>query len=232
MSSKVTGQKVINRIVGMAFVVGCLFLSSCGGIFNPAFVNTVSGGQFPLTPGPEASFILVRVVNETAQNAEFIVTIERDVIQRDDEGNPEIDDAGIVITRAERETKRLQTVSTAPGNELGVLFSCKESPINVIGLGDNLLPTDAALFLGTAGGAGGGGFGVPAESVDPLVREVGNFACGDTVVFRAILSRQTAGGVVVESFLLSGFNQPSVFEGPNTFVNLESFLESQVAEDG
>ena len=222
--------RVIRTVLAVAFAAVLLGVG-CGGFFNPAFVNTLSGGQFPLTPGPEAAFVFVRAVNETGENAEFIITIERLTIERDDEGEPLVDDSGNVITRPTRETVNLNTFAQAPSNELGVLFSCQEEPINVVGLGENLLPTDSALFLGGQGTGGIPGFGIPAAGIPPLVRQAGNFACGDTIIFRAIRSTGVAGGVVVNSFLLPGFEQPSIFTGPNTFVNLERFLESQTPED-
>ena len=185
-----------------------------------------------------ADFVLVRVVNETGQNAEFIVTIEREVIERDEEGNPLADtETGVIITRPERETVRLNTAAQAPANEVGVLFSCSESPVNVVGLGENLLPNDAAVFVGGGGAGGAPGFGVPAATVNPLMRvppnpeDPSNFNCGDTVMFRAIRSTGVTGGVKLESFLLPGYYQPSVFTGPSTFVNYQSFLESQNRED-
>ena len=133
-------------VVAGLFAAGC---SSTANIFNPTFVNLTSGGVFPLTPGPGADFVLVRVVNETNSNAEFIVTIEREVFQRDGDGNVILDEFGNPLTLSVRETKRLDTLVAAPGNEMGVLFPCSESPINLIGLGENLLPNDAAVFLGT-----------------------------------------------------------------------------------
>ena len=49
--------------LGLAIaVVGC---GNAAGLFNPAFVNTLVGGQVPVTPGPGAAFVLVRCVNET-----------------------------------------------------------------------------------------------------------------------------------------------------------------------
>ncbi len=211
-------------------MVGC---SSTANIFNPTFVNLTSGGVFPLTPGPGADFVLVRVVNETNSNAEFIVTIEREVFQRDEDGNVILDEFGNPLTLSVRETKRLNTLVAAPGNEMGVLFPCSESPINLIGLGENLLPNDAAVFIGGGGAGFGGGSGVSVGDFQPLSRLVypPNFVCGDTVIFRAILSSRSVGTVKLESFLLPGFEQPDQFAGPNTFVNYQSFLESQLSDD-
>ena len=216
-------------VVGLAWA-----LSACGstaGLFNPAFINTVSGGVAPVTPGPRASFVFVRAVNETDQVVEFIVTIEREVAVRDDDGNFQRDDQGNFVTRPERETVRLTTFPVGLANELGALFSCKESPVSLVGLGENLLPTDAAVFVGGQGPAGTTGFGVTAGNLNPLSLDVGNFNCGDTVVFRAFQNPGVAGGVGLQTFLLPGSEQPSIFSGPDTFVNLEQFLESQVRED-
>lgn len=222
-----TRQRLIG--LGVALVVWCP--AGCGAFFNPAFVNTFTGGEFPRTPGPGASFVLVRALNETGQTAEFIVTIERNSIQRDENGNPLVDDSGNVILVPQRETVQLNTSPAAPANDVGVLFSCLQEPINIVGLGANLLPTDAALFVGGAGAGGAQGFGISAGTVSPLVRQAGNFSCGDTIIFRAIRSAGVAGGVRIQSFLLPGFEQPEQFNGPSTFVNLERFLESQTRED-
>ncbi len=230
--------KMAKRKLILALSQVCLVLGlGCGdltSLLNPAFVSTVSGGSFPVTPGPGADFVLVRVVNETAQTAEFIVTIERQVVERDEDGNPLVDEqTGDPITRPVRETVRLDTEVSAPANELGVLFPCGESAIDLIGLGQNLMPTDAAVFVGGGGAGGVPGFGIPASTLNPLSRltDPSNFNCGDTVIFRAIRSVNEAGGIKLESFLLPGFEQPSVFAGPSTFTNYEDLLESQLRED-
>ncbi|MBU0718994.1 MAG: hypothetical protein KJ749_12150 [Planctomycetes bacterium] len=220
---------VAGALMPMVLGVGCG--NSSASLFNPAFINTVSGGAFPLTPGPGADFVMVRCVNETGQNAEFIVTIERNVVERDEDGDILTDDAGIAVTRPQRETVRLNTQIVAPANEAGVLFPCSESAINVVGLGKNLLPSDAAVFVGGTGGTPG--FGVSAATVNPLSRleDPSNFVCGDTVIFRAFRSQGVAGGVKLQSYLLPGAEQPTGFSGPSTFVSYQNFLESQIRED-
>ncbi len=216
-------------VVAVSFGLGC----NNANIFSPTFVNLTSGGVFPLTPGPGADFVLVRVVNETPQIAEFIVTIEREIFERDENGNVILDELGIPITRSVRETKRLDTLVAAPGNEMGVLFPCNVSPVNLIGLGESFDRDDPAVFLGGGGTGFGGGTGVKVCKLQPLSRLVDppNFVCGDTVIFRAIVSTSNVGTVKLESFLLPGFEQPDQFTGPNTFVNYQSFLESQVSND-
>ncbi len=216
-------------VCGLAAAV----LSGCGSaLFNPAFVNSqMGGGVVPQTPGPAADFVLVRVVNSTGQPAEFIVTIDRDVLDLDDEGNPQRDEDGNLLTVAKRETVRLQTAATGDSAESGVLFPCSDSRITRVGLGENLLPTDAGVFAGGTGAGGSTGFGVPVGSLNPLSLAAGNFNCGDTVIFRAIVQAGQAGGIGLQSFLLPGFEQPSEFSGPNTFVNFQQFLETQVSED-
>lgn len=228
------------KTVTMSVLMGCGALglltlaAACGStatLFNPAFINTFAGGQVPVTPGPGAAFLLVRAVNETNQVVEFIVTIERDVLVLDAGGNFQQDDQGNFVTRSERETVRLLTSATGLATELGVLFACGESPVTVVGLGENLLPTDAAIFVGGAGAGGATGFGVSAGTLNPLQLAVGNFNCGDTIVFQAFLSTGVAGGIGLKSFLLPGSEQPSIFRGPDTFVNLEHFLETQIPDD-
>ncbi len=199
--------------------------------FNPAFINTISGGQVPVTPGPGAAFVLVRVLNETAQTVQFIVTIEREVLVRDADGNFQVDEDGNFITTPVRRTIPLDTNPTGLATDVGVLFPCEESPVTIIGLGEDLLPTDAAVFVGGEGAGGAAGFGVPAGDLDPLRLDVGNFNCGDTVIFQAFQSTGVAGGVGLQSYLLPGAEQPSIFRGPDTFVNLAQFLQSQTPEE-
>lgn len=209
-----------------------LTLAGCGsaaGIFNPAFVNTQFGGVFPLTPGPSAAFILIRTINNTNQVVEFIVTIERDELLRDTSGNFQTDDQGNFITRPTRETVRLNTFPNDQARELGVLFACGESPVTLVGLGENLLPTDSAVFVGGTGPAGTGGFGVSAAGLNPLALSVGNFNCGDTIIFRAFRNTRAPGGVALESLLLPGSEQPLLFAGPSTFASFEQILAAQAA---
>ena len=227
-------QKSVAMPASLATLLGLvLLMPGCGTatIFNPAFINTAFGGFVPVTPGPGAAFVFIRCLNETLQPADFIVTIQRSVLVVDDAGNFQVDEQGDFITRPERETVRLTTAATGLARELGVLFPCNVSPVTHMGLGENLLPTDAAVFIGSGGAGGAAGFGVAAGDLNPLQLEAGNFNCGDTIIFRAFRSSGVAGGVRLQSLLLEDSNQPSVFQGPDTFVNLEQFLQSQIRED-
>lgn len=213
-------------------MLGLMLIPACGGagLFNPAFINATTGGQFPVTPGPGAAFVLVRGRNETGQNVEFIVTIERDVLVTDENGNFQVDENGNFVTRPERQTVRLNAGATGASTDVGTLFSCRQSPVTKVGLGENLLPTDAAIFVGGGGAGGVPGFGVTAPNLNPLELNQGNFNCGDTIIFRAFRSVGVAGGVAVAAFLLPGSEQPSIFTGPDTFFTYQSFLESQIPE--
>lgn len=210
-----------------------LALGGCGGVslLNPAFTNTISGGVFPVTPGPSAGFILVRVANETTDTMEFVVTVEKQVPRRNNDGTFVIDANGNVLTETERRTVRLVTAPNGRANDAGVLFDCKRELVTLVGLGENLLPTDAAAFVGGAGAGGVVGFGIPVGNLNPLSYFDNNFDCGDTIIFRALRNTSVAGGVSLQSYLLPGSEQPSSVTGPNTFVNYEQFLESQIRED-
>lgn len=204
----------------------------CGsGVFNPAFINSTVGGVFPITPGPGADFVFVRGLNETGQTVEFIITIEREVLVLDDDGNPQQDDAGNFVTRPERQTVNLVTAATGDASSAGVLFECAESPVTIVGLGEDLLPGEAVIFVGGAGAGGATGFGVASDDLNPLSLEAGNFACGDSIIFRAFQSAGVPGGVAIDTFLLAGFDQPSEFSGPDTFVNYQRFLDAQAPEE-
>lgn len=208
------------------------------GLFNPSFVNTVEGDVFPRTPGPNADFVLVRVVNETPDVIRFFVTSEKRQLVRDAEGNIERDAANNPITEDVLQKTELTTYPDGKGKDIGVLFDCSVAAVLRVGLGENLLPSDAAVFVTAPADFNFGdplgaqqGFGVLAEGLNPLQLFAGNFNCGDTVIFRAISTTSLAGGVKVEAFVLPGSEQPSQFDGPNTFANYEAFLESQIRED-
>ena len=207
-------------------------VAGCGsGVLNPAFVNTFVGGEVPLTPGPGAAFVFVRCVNDTDLPVEFIITIQRNVLVVDADGDFQVDEDENFVTRPERETVRLNTLPVGQSREIGTLFACGESPVTHVGLGEDLLPTDAAVFVGGQGVGGAAGFGVSAGDLNPLQLEIGNFNCGDTIIFRAFRAIGVAGGVALRSFLLPGSEQPSVFRGPSTFVSLAEFLEAQIREE-
>jgi hypothetical protein len=210
--------------------LGCTLLG-CGGIFNDAFVNTIVGGVVPVTPGPVAAFVFVRGNNRTGQVVEFIVTVEKQVLVLDEQGNPTTDDQGNFITTLERQTVSLVTNPTGRATDLGVLFDCSVEPVTLIGLGENLLPTDPAVFVGGQGSGGAAGFGVLAPNLNPLSLEAGNFECGDTIIFEAFQSFGVPGGVSLQTYRLSYRDQPGQFSGPSTFDNYADFLESQVRED-
>ena len=159
------------------------------------------------------------------------MTIEREVLVRDDQGDFQIDENNQFVTRPERQTVRLTTTPNTKAREVGTLFSCGESPVTVVGLGENLLPTDRAVFVGGQGTGGAAGIGVTAGNLNPLVLEVGNFNCGDTIIYQAFLSNNVAGGVALRSLLLPGSEQPSVFVGPNTFATVQTLLEASIADD-
>lgn len=211
-----------------AVITGCGLTS---GVFNPAFVNSLYGGQVPLTPGPAAAFVFVRCVNETGLAAEFIVTIERNVLVTDEDGFPQVDEDGDFVTRPERETVRLQSGPTGTAREMGVLFPCGESPVTVVGLGETLTSDDVAVFVGGTGTGGAAGVGVRVGDLNPLLLEAGNFNCGDTIIYQAFQAAGLPGGVGLQAFLLPGSEQPSIFAGPSTFENLEAFLESQQRDE-
>lgn len=228
---QVSFHKKIGVVVACSLALTTVRCGASATFLNPAFLNTVVGGQVPVTPGPPADFVLVRAVNETNQTVEFIVTIERQALARDANGDLQQDEAGNFVTRAERETKRLLTQPTGLASDLGVLFDCGLEPITLVGLGDNLLPTDPAILVGGGGAGDQTGFGVIAPNLNPLRLDIGNFNCGDTVIYRAFTAIGVAGGVRVESFLLPHSEQPSEFVGPSTFENLQNFLDSQQRED-
>jgi len=218
-----------------AFVgLGCLAVAGCGSevtLFNSAFLQTFVGGQVPVAPGPPASFVLVRGVNSTSQNVEFVVTVEREALVRDDDGSFVQDDNGNFVTQPERETVSLVTSPNGLGSDLGVIFDCSLEPVTVVGLGENLLPTDAAIFVGGTGAGGTSGFGVTAPNLNPLRLSIGNYNCGDTIIYQAFTATGVSGGVSVQAFLLPGSEQPTTFAGPSTFQNLRNFLESQEIDE-
>lgn len=229
---------------GKLFYVGAfsmaLLAAGCGtvSLFNQPFLNTIVGGEFPITPGPNAAFVFVRVVNQLDQAADFIVTIERESILLDDDGFAVIDDNGNPQTFTSIETVRLRTFPVDLANEAGTLFQCSTSAVRRVGLGENLLPNDAAIFVLTGLQPDsfeiGVGFGVTAEGLNPLEWEANNFECGDTIVFRAIpaAGQGTSGNVRIETLLYPGTEEPGIFNGPSTFANYSNFLDTFVTDEG
>jgi len=207
---------------------GALLLApGCGTtFFNPAFINTTSGGQFPVTPGPSASFVLVRALNETGVRVEFFVSIEREELVTDDNGNFVVDDQNNFVTQSKRETVRVQTGANGLSTDMGVLFPCGTSPVTLVGLGENLLPTDRHIAVGGGGAGAATGVGVTIENLNPLSLAESNFNCGDTIIYRAFQSIGTPGGVLVETYLLPGSEQPFDFAGRSTFVQYQDLLDS------
>jgi len=235
-------RTVRTRAVATTVLIGCGALglltlaAACGStatVFNSAFLNELYGGQVPVTPGPGAAFVLVRALNETDQNVEFIVTIEREVLVVPEDGTFPQDDQGnfIYTTESIRESLSLDTSAASQASQGGVLFPCSPSPVTIVGLGEDLLPTDAAVFVGGGGAGGATGFGVPAGDLNPLQLAAGNFNCGDTIIYRAFVSTGVVGGIGLQVFLLPGSEQPDIFSGPDTFVNLANYLESQTPVD-
>lgn len=216
-----------SRHARSALAVLALLASGCGtGVFNPAFVNTVSGGQFPVTPGPSAAFVLVRALNETGTPVEFFVTIERERLRLDDEGNFVFDDQGNFATDPARETVRVLTGATGLSADMGVLFPCGTEPVTLVGLGANLLPTDRHIAVGGGGAGGATGVGITVENLNPLSLASSNFNCGDTIIYRAFRSTGTPGGVLVSTFLLPGSEQPFDFSGPSTFLEFQDLQDT------
>lgn len=231
-----TGATLILPIIAVGLglgVAGCDTIS----VFNPAFTNILIGGEVPLTPGPSASYVLVRCINETNQGIEFTVSIKRDVLETDEAGEFQTDETGEFITRSEHETVRLRTQPTGGARELGTLFPCLgTSPVTLVGLGEDLVEGDTHIAVGVSGTGGSGGSGVNIPGLNPLPvsgrQQPGDdfFNCGDTIIFRAFESSVTAGNVNVEVFLLPGSEQPFDFRGSNTFANFEE-IQAALARD-
>ena len=219
----------ILRVLASFALCATSLLGGCG-IFESSFINTFSGGVFPRTPGPNAAFVLVLGDNETSQTVEFIITIERNVLDLDDNGAAQIDENGNLVTEPARETVSLCTEPGGGARRLGTLFACGESPVTLVGLGEDLLPTDRHILVGGDCQTSAPGSGVTVPNLNPLEITVGNFNCGDTIIFQALADSSVAGGVSVRVLLLPGSEQPGVFSGPNTFANLSEFLDAQRRE--
>ncbi len=64
--------------------LGC---SSEAQVFNQSFINLFAGSNVPLTPGPDAGYVMAYVINNTNQSIEFVVTAQaEEVIVRLDNG--------------------------------------------------------------------------------------------------------------------------------------------------
>lgn len=233
-------KTVFAKIMAVALcgsvLTGCTGTAS---FLNPSFVNAFQGGQFPVTPGPNAAFVFVRCVNTTQNVVTFFVTAERTQLALDDQGRPQLSETGELITETVVENVELTTEPSGRASEQGYLFECANSTVDRVGLGENLLPGDAAVFIidpgefdptNPLGAQIGNGIEASSVGVNPLSLAQNNFNCGDTIIFRAFNSTGSAGGVRVETFLLPGSEQPFNVSR-QTFLNYERFLENQVRED-
>lgn len=71
------------RWVLPAYAAVSLGLLACGPnapVFNPDFVNEVTGNLFPLTPGPVPGFVMVMGYNSSEFSIEYVVTAETEEI--------------------------------------------------------------------------------------------------------------------------------------------------------
>lgn len=205
-----------------------ILLAAVGGCINPdatlfsnTFRNTVQGDVVPLAPGEPSQFVMVRLINDTADSIEFVVTAERQILITDDEGNP--------VIQSSRETVRLPTFPNQRTNEIGALFDC---PVTRIGLGEDIdrPATEPGMFVQPGlGNTTTPGFGVPSNLL-PLDSRAGNFGCGDTLILRAISRPSAVGNIQVQGFVLPWTEQPQEFIGPHTFNNARLFLEEQIPE--
>jgi len=237
---KLTMKQSVAPLSALAILM--LTLAGCSGtvgLFNPSFVNATVGGNFPVTPGPNASFVFVRCVNTTSSVVSFFVTAERTQFALDDQGRQQLSESGEPITESVVESVELTTESIGRASEQGYLFECSTSRVDRIGLGENLLPGDPAIFVidpalfdpaNPLGAQIGNGIEAASVGVNPLSLFRGDFNCGDTLIFRAFESTGSAGGVRIETFVLPGSEQPFDLQR-QTFLNYERFIESQVRED-
>ncbi len=213
-SSAVVSRRVALCVAG-ALLCGC----DSRAFLNPAFVNSVEGGLFPLVPEPGSGLLFVRVVNTTSENIRFTVTIER---AAGGGGTGEVTNA---------ETIDLFTQTGAQSNESGVVFDCTEdNPILRVGLGEDLNrpSTDPGLFVGVIGDITAG-FGVPAN-INPLNAAFNDFQCGDTVIFQAIAANSEPGGFRVNPFVLPHELQPDDTVR-DTFQVTADFLRGRPSEE-
>jgi hypothetical protein len=201
----------------VAPALGALLSCSAANFLNPAFLNQETGNIFALAPGDRSNFILVRGNNATSVNVEFLVTVERIV--------PSEDDPNVFVPQLE--SVRLFTPSGQRANDLGALFDCG---VTRIGLGRVLdrPTTEPGVFVG-AEAVGVGGLGIP-PNINPLSAAVGNFDCGDTIVFQVAEASNTVGGVVVAAYVLDDEEFSTNVIGFDTFVAARSLLEEQQLE--
>lgn len=223
------GAKRFQQTAAPLALCASLVFGGCG-IFDPQFRSTVTGGEVPRTPGPNAAFVLVLGDNETDRTVEFIITIERNVLDLDDTGSAQLDENGQFLVKPVRETVRVCTPPGGGAQRLGTLFACGDEPVTLVGLGDDLQPTDRHILVGGDCDSSAPGTGITVPSLNPLQLSTGNFNCGDTIIFQALVNSAVAGGISVQVLLLPGSEQPSEFAGPNTFANLTSFLDAQRRE--
>jgi len=166
---------------------------------NPVFVNQLTGGSVtPLAPGDQAH-VLFHVVNDT----DFDIDVYYGVDAPAWSAAP-----GLHFFRP-----------VQAGTERGVVIPC---PVNEIGLGSLTDPAQAALDFTVPEG---GKISVPASAFPFTLVNGVDYVCGDAVLITIINARNSPFMVTVVPSRIAGSTQTGPFSGPDTFANLDRFLQ-------
>jgi len=204
--------------ITMRGVLSVPFLLGAPGYDQGDWATVASiGGRFEFITGsnPRASDanVFVYATNGLSLPAEFIVTIERDVPLRDARGKFLLDTGGNVRVSPQRQTARLPIpplegigsgYPNLPEFRVGAYFDCGQWAVRVVGLGENWMPDDPAVILGS----GPERYGLPVGDLRPLLLDYRNFGCGDIVVFATVVDPLVPSGAGLRSFLVPVVEQP------------------------
>ena len=174
------------------------------------------GPDIPLAPG-DTAFVLFQIVNSTSNiDADIVLTYDTPV----------------------HFGKRFATLTgLSPSGGRGITLPC---PVHELALGDFDDPTEPALVLTVIGsggdddgGAGPGDDMAPTgtqvtvpSSAFPLSLQAGiDYECGDAVILTLVDSPSSPFLVTVLPSRIPGTGQTGPFSGPDTFQNLETFLQ-------
>lgn len=183
--------------LGLAAVGLVLILIAAG--CNPIFWNQMSGGSFaPLAPG-DTAFVLAHAVNDTRVSTTVVIGFDA----------PTWVNQPITGTFFDIE----------PGTGNGILIPC---PVDEIGLGPLDDPSEMALQFSLPDG---GQVTVPASAFPFTLLNGVDYECGDTVLFTIIEDQNSVFGVTVVPSQIEGSTQTGPFSGPDTFSNLDAFLQ-------
>jgi hypothetical protein len=180
----------------------CVMVLSVSGC-NPVFFNQVSGGAYaPLAPG-DTGYVHVYFVNDSDYTMDVFYGVD-------------------APARYEGRAVVNNFSGLQPSEGQGIVMQC---PVSEVGMGSLTDPAAPALQFSTTDDQL---ITIPASAFPATMRNNVDYVCGDTVVFTILDDRTSPFLVSVVASRIDGSTQTGPFSGPDTFFNLDLFLQLTV----